>query len=63
MRSHVRVPATGSGGYFFEVDGKTYADESAADFSTTTLWHMNGQDGPERGVTLRGYVYGLGRAR
>jgi hypothetical protein len=58
-----RLPLTGSGGYFFAVGGQTYADQSAEDFSDTTLWHMNAPGGPTPGVTLRGYVYGLGEVR
>lgn len=47
----------------FEVDGRAYATDASADYSTTTLVDMSQAEGPRPGLTVPGNVAGVLRVR
>lgn len=57
------LPLSSAGGLTYDVDGRTYATDSAADFSSTTLLDMTAPGGPVKALEAPGYIYGLSRVR
>jgi hypothetical protein len=47
----------------FSADGQTYVNDSAADYSSTTLVRTTGADAPASGLKMPGVIWGIVRVR
>lgn len=48
---------------WFEADGRVWGTETTADYSATTLIDLSNPAGPERGLTVPGFLHGITRLR
>jgi hypothetical protein len=62
--ARIDSPGPSAGGVvFMRVDGESYANDSAPDYSSSTLFRTSAPGGPERGLTLRGVPINVLRLR
>ncbi len=54
---------TAGGLTWFQVDGTVYVNDSAADYTESTLVNMSNPDGPSRGLKVAGVPFGIVRMR
>jgi hypothetical protein len=50
-----------AGGLTYEVDGRVYAVDAEADWSSSTLIDLTAEGGPRAALTATGYIYGAAR--
>ncbi|HTV21728.1 MAG TPA: hypothetical protein VMG12_23725 [Polyangiaceae bacterium] len=48
---------------WFQLDGHVYGTETTEDYSTTTLIDIGNEDGPQRALTVPGFLHGVARIR
>jgi len=48
---------------WFQVDGRVYGTETTEDYSTTTLIDIGAESGPDRLLTVPGFLHGVSRIR